>query len=277
MINKTLHLKEYFSFLGNDGKDPTLELFLPCEKNLKELNRSDEKHPSLLICPGGGYAFCSEREAEPIALQFTSMGFNVFILRYSVAPHRFPSQINEVAACVELIYKNSDEWHCDTQKIAIIGFSAGGHLASHYSTMYDCKEVREFFPESKPVNASLLCYPVITAEPSYSHGGSFLNLLGRQPTESDIEYFSTYKNIKPSTPPTFIWHTATDTSVPVKNSLLYADGCIKNNVPVELHIYPYGYHGLSTSDKLTCAEPCNTHVNQWIKSAQNWLKLTFKL
>jgi acetyl esterase/lipase len=117
--------------------------------------------------------------------------------------------------------------------------------------MFDCKEVRAQFPESKAVNASILCYPVITANSQDGHQGSFLNLLGHEPTENEIDYFSCDRNVKPTTPPAFIWHTAEDACVPVANSLLYAAACSKHQVPFELHIYPYGPHGLSTCDHLT--------------------------
>ena len=274
MIYNKIELKSYYSFLGDEGRNPTLEMYLPY--NLKEMKRDDELRPCMLVCPGGGYGMCSERESEPIALKFLEMGFNVFVLTYSVAPNRFPTQIREVAAAMELIYKNATEWHCDTEKIAIIGFSAGGHLAAHYSTMFDCKEVREIFPDSKSVNASVLCYPVITADFNHAHKGSFLNLIGHEPNDEEVNYFSCERNVKSTTPPAFIWHTAADNCVPVKNSLLYADACAKNKVPFELHIYPYGAHGLSTCDRLTTT-PDSTieYANQWLDCAKKWLKLTF--
>lgn len=274
MICEKIELKKYFTFLGDEDRNPTLEMFLPY--NIEEMNRQEEIRPCLLICPGGAYSFCSEREAEPIALNFLNLGFNVFVLRYSVAPNRFPAQIREVAACMELIYKNADIWHCDTDKIAIMGFSAGGHLAAHYSTMFDCEEVREVFPDSKSVNASLLCYPVITADFTHAHQGSFLNLIGHEPDEQEVNYFSCERNVKPSTPPAFIWHTAEDNCVPVKNSLLYAEACSKNGVAFEMHIYPFGCHGLATSDRLTNnPNPSLNHTHEWLDAAKKWLRLTF--
>ncbi|HAL20620.1 MAG TPA: hypothetical protein DCP17_07700 [Ruminococcaceae bacterium] len=167
MKHEIIHLKEKYPFLGENGCDPTVEMYLPY--NMTEMHRQDKKRPCMIVCPGGGYSMCSQRESEPIALHFLPQGFNVFVITYSVAPHRFPTQLREVAALIELIYENADNWNCNTEKLAIIGFSAGGHLAAHYTTAYNCKEVRQVFPESKPVNASLLCYPVITADPAYSH------------------------------------------------------------------------------------------------------------
>ena len=143
---ETIHLKDRYPFLGENGCDPTLQLYLPY--NMVEMNRQDQKRPCLLLCPGGGYRMVSQREAEPIALHFLPEGMNVFVLTYSVAPHRYPTQLREVAAAMELICANADQWNCDTDRVAIMGFSAGGHLAAHYSTSYDSAAVREVFPKA---------------------------------------------------------------------------------------------------------------------------------
>lgn len=274
MKYEVLHLKDYYPFLGEEGCDPTVEVYLPY--NMTEMHRENDKRPCMIVCPGGGYGGCSQREAEPIALQFLPQGYNVFTITYSCSPHRFPTQLREVAALMELIYKNADDWNCDTEKIAIIGFSAGGHLAAHYSTMFDCKEVREVFPESKSVNASVLCYPVITADPDHAHMGSFQNLVGKESlTEEERNYFSCNCNVKDSTPPAFIWHTAEDNCVPVMNSLLYARALGEHKVPFELHIYPFGGHGSSTCDAQTLDTVDNglAHANAWLSSLEKWLKL----
>lgn len=277
MRHEKIRLKYYYDFLGDGGKDPTLELFLPY--NMAEMKRTKDKRPCLLICPGGGYGFCSERESEPMALHFLPEGFNVFVLKYSTEPHRFPSQLREVAAALELIHRFSDLWNCDTKKIAIMGFSAGGHLAAHYSTMYDCKEVREVFPESKKVHASILCYPVITADPKHRHEGSFINLLGHKPNSAEEKYFSCDRQVTKKTPPAFLWHTADDICVPVMNSLLYGSALSEKGVPFEMHIYPYGGHGLSTCDKQTNhkVNSITDYDKDWLDKAKKWLKLTFEL
>lgn len=277
MKHERLELKNYFDFIGANGENPVVETYLPY--NMVEMNRQNQKRPCMVVCPGGGYGMCSERESEPIALQFLSEGFNVFVLTYSVAPHRFPTQLREVAATVELIYANAEEWNCDTEKIAIIGFSAGGHLAAHYSTMFDCKEVREVLPESKSVNASILAYPVIDADFNNTHQGSFMNLLGHAPDKAEEEYFSCNRQVKETTPPAFIWHTAEDGCVPVVNSISYAKALIEKKVPVELHIYPFGGHGLSTSDRQTIDNVTNivAYNNVWLDSVKKWLRLIFEL
>ena len=217
----------------------------------------------------------SQREAEPIALKFLEAGYNVFVVTYSTAPHRFPQQLLEVAAAMELIHQNADQWHCDVEKVAIVGFSAGGHLAAHYSNAYDCPEVRKVFPDSKPVQASILSYPVITSDRAYAHQGSFNNLVGEYPAEDDTR-FSCDKLVSEKTPPTFLWHTAEDSCVPVENSLLYAMALRKYKIPFELHVYPFGWHGLSTVDGMTNDEAVlDVRVKrayEWLENAKRWLK-----
>lgn len=273
MFHKKIHLKEHFAFLGEDGRDPVLSLYLL--DNSPEISRQKKKLPCLVICPGGGYAFVSPREAEPIALRFLPEGYNVFVLEYSVAPHRFPTQLLEMAAVMELIHENGENWGCDVTKVAVMGFSAGGHLAGHYATCYDCEEVRGVFPRSKGVQASVLCYPVITAEPAYRHTGSFQNLSGQEDlTPEIVRKFSLEKQVKATTPPAFLWHTGADNLVPVMNSLLYAQALAENKVSFALRIYPIGCHGLATVDEQTCSPDAleNPEAHEWIAAAIRWLK-----
>ena len=274
MICKTISLKDRFPFLGEDGKNPNVTLYLP--DPLTEMGRDDWKRPCLVICPGGGYGMCSQREAEPIVLHFLPEGYNVFVLFYSVAPHRFPTQLWEVAAVMEMISENADEWHCDPNRIAILGFSAGGHLAAHYSTSYDIPEVRAVFPESKPVQASVLCYPVISANPQIAHLGSFQNLLGVEMlTVEQEEKFSCDKQVTEHTPPAFLWHTAADNAVPVANSLRYAEALSRYEIPFAVRIYPAGWHGLATVDGQT-NDVLATEIqmaHSWLQESKNWLKI----
>ena len=274
MKYELLYLKEYFPALGEHDRDPNVTLYLP--DPMREMGRDNWKRPCMVICPGGGYGMCSQREAEPIALHFLPQGYNVFVLQYSVAPHRFPCQLREVAAVMELIYQNADAWHCDVNRIAILGFSAGGHLAAHYSTCYDIPEVRELFPDSKPVQASVLCYPVISADPTIAHLGSFHNLLGVEAlSQAQEEMFSCDRRVTEKTPPAFLWHTFEDNLVPVANALRYADALVSHNIPVSLHIYPKGWHGLATVDVQTNnplpEEIC--HAADWLDAVMKWLRI----
>jgi acetyl esterase/lipase len=276
MRHEIIHMKEYYPVLGQEGRDPLLTTYLPY--NMLEMGRQDQKRPCLLICPGGGYSMCSEREAEVIGLHFLPAGYNVFVLNYSVAPNRFPTQLQEVAAAMELIYANAEEWNCDVSRIAIMGFSAGGHLAGHYSNSFDCEEVRSVFPQSKAVNASILCYPVITTNPKYFHEGSFLNVTGHDSLlPEDQERFSLERLVTERTPPTFLWHTFEDPVVPVMNSLLYASALADNKVPFAVRIYPFGQHGLATVDAQSNPElPAQVQwAAQWLDEVKTWLSYTF--
>lgn len=267
-----IHLKERFSALEGD---PKLEIYLP--ENMAEMGWSDKKRPCMLVIPGGGYRFVSRREAEPLALQLMPRGFNVFVLTYSVAPNAFPTQIREVAAAMELIWEMAEPWHCDTEKIAIMGFSAGGHLTAHYCNRYDCPEVRELFPHSKVPNACVLGYPVITADPRYSHKGSFEKLNGGVYPEGEKQtFYSCECMVSEQTPPTFLWHCTGDKTVPVKNSLLYADALAEHGVPFQMHIYPGAKHGLGTADRLTNLEikPDWEPIKDWLPALFKWLQLT---
>ena len=277
MLHQVIQLKDRFPFLGDNGRNPDVTLYLP--DPMTEMGRDNWKRPCLVICPGGGYGMCSQREAEPIAFHFLPEGYNVFIIRYSVAPHRFPNQLREVAAVMELIYENADLWHCDTNRIAIMGFSAGGHLAAHYSTCYNIPEVRQVFPESKPVQASVLCYPVISSNHKTAHMGSFKNLLGLDdPTDEQTKPYSCELRVTEHTPPAFLWHTAADNVVPVANSLCYARALADHNIPFALHIYPAGWHGLATVDPQTNGElPAEfLCAGQWLEEARKWLRFTLK-
>ena len=272
-VNK-IHLKDYFPFLGENGCDPTLTTYI--QYNMTEMKQENRKRPTLLICPGGGYGMCSQRESEPIALAFLPFGMNAVILNYSVAPNKFPTQIREVAAAMELLYEKQDEWHIDTEKITIIGFSAGGHLAAHYSTSFDIPEVREVFPQSKAVNGSILSYPVIISDKGKCHEGSFRNLTGNYPLdEEQYKRFSLDNCVSENTPPAFIWHTAYDRCVPVESALRYATAMSKYKRPFELHIYPFGDHGGSTFDEQSLYEVNDIakYNSRWVKEAGKWLKL----
>ena len=271
MLCEHIHLKDYFPFLGEEGRDPVLTTYLP-----QRMGEESGKRLAILICPGGAYENVSPREAEPVALNLMSEGFNVFVLTYSVAPHRFPAQLREVAAAMEIIHRNADRWETDAHRIAMMGFSAGGHLAAHYSCGYDCDQVREKLPESFPVKASVLCYPVISARPDCAHVRSIENVTGESYPlcEETMKKFSCDELVTDKTPPAFLWHTAEDAVVPVANSLRYAAALSAHQIPVEMHIYPAGPHGLSTVDQRTCitlnSKVCRAH--EWLREVAGWLK-----
>lgn len=233
--------------------------------------------PAIIVCPGGGYANCSKREAEVIALQFSAAGYHAFVLDYAIAPkNHYPEPQKNLSDAISLVRKNAKEWRINPDKIAVIGFSAGGHLAASLATMWNKEPLKREDGLNKP-NASILSYPVISSVEGVGHMGSFDSLCG-----GDKELrarLSLETQVDSDTPPCFIWHTFTDTVVPVENSLRFANALNCANVPFEMHIFPNGPHGLSLSNHLTaCIPEVNVpEVRIWIELAVKWLDNLFEI
>ena len=234
--------------------------------------------PAVVICPGGGYGHVSQREGEPVAMKFLAMGYHAFILRYSVAPSRFPTALLELAFLMSQIREHCEEWSVDPNKIVVSGFSAGGHLACSLGSFWN----HEFIygplgkkAEDMKPNGMILGYPVISSGP-YCHASSFEKLLGEEcQNEEKRNLVSLENQVGPHTPSTFLWHTVTDHTVPVKNSFLLAESLIKNQVSVEFHLYPKGEHGLSLATEDTCGgrkELVEPQCQSWISLAEEWMK-----
>ena len=243
--------------------------------------RPNEKRPVILMCPGGGYEMTSDREAEPMAMQFLAMGYHVAVLRYSVCPVRYPAALLQVAESVLYLKEHADEYHIDPEKIVVQGCSAGGHLAANYGIAWNSPFLTKLMglendSERLRVAGLLLCYPVITSGEK-AHEESFRNLLGEQ-YEEKKEELSLENQVTPDTPPTFLWHTATDETVPVENSLYFFQACLQQGVSAELHIYPVGGHGLSLANEETCRANgigVQKECQSWINLAQTWLEGLF--
>lgn len=235
--------------------------------------------PAIIICPGGGYNFCSDREAEPIAMKYLSEGIHAFVLTYAVET-RHPKPLQDVSWAVAYVREHAKEWHIDPDKIVLAGFSAGGHLAASLSTLWHkeitYKPLGISYGMNKP-NASILAYPVISGG-VFGHGKSFENLLGLEPTQEEIDELSLELQVSEHTPPTFLWHTGEDTCVPVENTLLYANALRKKAIPFELYIYQRGSHGSALCNEVTSLENAsiNRHNASWIDKSIEWLKENFK-
>ena len=236
--------------------------------------------PLVIICPGGGYEHHSPREGEAVALKMLDFGYNAVVLRYSLLPDEFPCALYEAAYAVDYVRKNAEKWDVDADKIIIAGFSAGGHVAASLATMYNQPELEDFLkkglgcsPEDVKPNGLLLGYSVLTSGEK-AHRKSFERLLGDRYDEL-LSSVSLEKRVNESTPKTFLWHTFTDGSVPVENSMLFAQALRNAGVPFELHIFPSGNHGLGLGTKETDTKD-GTHfqpeVYAWTELFKTWVE-----
>ena len=237
------------------------------------------KRPLVLVCPGGAYRFTADREAEMIALQFNSMGCHSAVLRYSCAPAVFPTALTEVAASIKMIKEQSENWHVDTEKIFVMGFSAGGHQAASYGVFWNRSFVAEAVgcsTEFLKIAGMILCYPVLTSKEEYTHLESIHNLLGED-YEAKKEEMALENQVGPHTPPAFLWHTFADDAVPFQNSLFFVEAMGKAGVSAEYHLYPEGPHGLSLADE-SLVRPDGSGIQKecqsWMPLLKTWLRRT---
>ena len=232
MILEKIHLKEYFQVLPNDI---ILESY--CPDNFDEWSTYD-KRKCVLILPGGGYHFLSDRESEPVALKLNGANIACFVLKYSIFPNiHLPSPLIDVYAALAYIRRNADKYHIDKDKISVLGFSAGGHLAavsSAYHTKEEYANILGITLDEMKINGCLLSYPVISMD--FGHDDSISAITNNN--EEVKNYLSVDKNVTKDFPKTFIWHTTFDTVVKVQNSLALALELEKNKIFFELHIYP---------------------------------------
>lgn len=233
-----------------------------------------QQRPFVVICPGGGYQHTSAREAEPIALALLARGFQVGVLRYSVAPVTYPTALIQLAKAFVLVHQHAASWCVNRRQVHVMGFSAGGHLAGCLATMWFDDILHQALPQHSSIMwqpaSAVLCYPVITSG-EFAHPGSFASLLGENAKDADMrQRVSLEKCATPTTSPCFIWHTVSDATVPVENSLLFASALQQNGVLFELHIYPEGRHGLALANEQTAPENEPSYI---IPAAQNWVDM----
>lgn len=273
---------------------------------------SGAPRPLILICPGGGYVYCSDREAEPVALRFAAMGYHAAVLRYSVygdRPEDFarldstdpvkpqvlhPAQIRELGRAMLLLRERAGEWNIDAERIAICGFSAGAHVCAMYATLWHRPLICEYLnasPERLRPAAAILCYPVadFVAQDAaeYADAGdrqvtdhmklAYLGTLN--PTREQLIEVSPARNVCGMEPPIFLWATSADTMVPVRNSLNLAGALSERGVPFELHVFERGAHGLCLADQATanCPEQIDPDAARWVPLAEAWLRRRFAL
>ena len=221
---------------------------------------------TVMVLPGGAYAGLADHEGEPIAKALNDAGFHATVLHYRLAPDWVhPAMLHDAQRGMRLTRSRFGDggYGC-----AVLGFSAGGHLASSLSVHYDrfsCEEDDLLASVSARPDASVLCYPVIDLlDPANLHTGSRQNLLGPSPSKDQLELMSTQRHVDGQTPPTFLWHTADDQAVPMANSLVFASACRAVRVPVELHVYEHGRHGLGLAES-------SPDVKGWLELAQRFL------
>ncbi|MEM1446013.1 MAG: alpha/beta hydrolase [Planctomycetota bacterium] len=206
---------------------------------------SAEALGTVLVLPGGGYQRHAPHEAEPVADFFREHGFHSAVLRYRVAPHhQHPAMLHDAQHAVRLI---RDDARYGSGRVAVLGFSAGGHLAAtvatHGDAGSDSQDPLQDTHTARP-DAAVLAYPVIMLNGPHAHGGSGSSLLGERDPEAFEPSLNLDRAVNRQTPPTFLWHTADDAGVPVQNSTHFAEACWRHGVPCELHVFPEGKHGL---------------------------------
>ncbi len=244
---------------GRCEETPVLKYFPSSEKKTKG---------TVVIFPGGGYVNRAQHEGDGYAAYFNSIGMDAFVCEYRVAPHHFPIELLDARRAVRFVRANAEQFDIDPNRVAVMGSSAGGHLAALVSTYVDSIEgegVDEVDKQSPMPNATILCYPVIHMpdEEKISHEGSYINLLGKENMDKAASV-SPDLIANEQTPIAFLWHTSDDGAVNVINSYRYAESLRKLNIPHEMHIFPNGYHGLGLAGNAP-------HVAQWSGLLKNWL------
>jgi acetyl esterase/lipase len=250
--------------LGRSAPDiPPITLYKP---------ESAPNGASVIVCPGGGYETLAAHEGEPVALWLNSLGITAFVLRYRLAPgYRHPTPLDDVQRALHTVRSRSGEWDLDPQRIGVLGFSAGGHLASTAATYFDAGIPDSTDPieqaGSRP-DIAILIYPVITLDGRSVNLGSRRNLIGENAAPDLIELLSNQKHVTPETPPCFLVHSVDDRVVTVENSLEFALALSANDVPYAMQVYEHGGHGYGLGGTvlpgLVNAPPGCGHAGSWV-------------
>ncbi len=246
--------------LIDNHPQPSLTLMLPgCEPC----------GASVIVCPGGGYGMLAPHEAEPIGRWLNSLGVAAWILRYRLhPPYRHPAMLHDAKQAIRMVRQACNGLNLDAERVGILGFSAGGHLASTAATQFGLgnpEADNEFLRHSTRPSLAVLIYPVITFKPPFGHTGSGNNLLGPNATAEQIDLLSNHEQVTDATPPMFMVHTADD-PVCVENSLLMASALSSCKVPFELHVYEAGGHGYGLGHDSPFASPWTVQCAHWMRT-----------
>lgn len=281
MYVEKIDLYKYFNIPKKDGFGGFLTA--TCHTEMTELPYTKTR-PAMIVVPGGGYTFVSQREDEPVVMKFLSNGFNCFSLDYTVNGLGYPIQLIELAMAVSYVRENADKYSIDPNMVCAVGFSAGGHLVGTLSTHFDDEKVLNLLnkkPQDLRPNAIILAYAVLSMQDELSHG--ITKKVVTNNDESLYNYLDIIENVKKSSPPAFIWATTEDKLVEPLNSVYLAIKYQKLGIPYELHVYEKGWHGLSTATSeenyTQDKKPLELECKNWINMAIRWLKdkgITFR-
>lgn len=208
---------------------------------------------AVLVCPGGAYSHLADHEGPTVARWLSERGFHAAVLRYRVSPHKHPAMIHDVQRGLRMMRARAAEWNVRPDAVGVLGFSAGGHLAAsaavHHTRFTNAEDDLAADYSARP-DAAVLCYPVIAMTGAFASLGSRENLLGEPAHPLLLDVLSHDRHVDETTPASFLWHTADDNAVAMENSLAYAAACRRHGVPVELHVYESGRHGLGLAHEM---------------------------
>ncbi len=241
---------------------PTLTIFLP--------EKQKATGASVIICPGGGYWVASiVKEGFSVARQFNEYGVAAFVLKYrmpndSSMINKSIAPLQDAQRAIQLVRMHAADWNVDEKKVGIMGFSAGGHLASTAATHFQHNYLENDSKINLRPDFAIFIYPVISFQDSIAHFGSRTQLIGKWPSKTLIDSFSNELQVTKQTPPTFLVHASNDDAVPVMNSIVYYEALLRNKIPVEMHLYKSGGHGFGMKNPTT--------NELWMEACKSWMQ-----